>query len=326
VPPIDNGLFYSLAIAYSALALGSSIRLLTLGRSTGTTTELVNSKRRSSLLVWWILLLAFTLALIYGRMGLATLFCIASLLSLHEFHRIFIRRSADVPLVWLTLLLIALGHYVVIGTSKAMWSVWAFPFVTLAAISAIELATGRSKNYLRTTAGYYWAAMLMVLGVSHAVLTIDFPATPGAWSAGSVGWCIFLVILTETNDIAQALIGRVFGKHMVTPVFSPGKTREGLVGGVVVTAGLAIVCAPWLTTLTLDRPVWLGVLISGGVGVMISLAGFLGDVNISGLKREAGVKDSGTLLPGMGGMLDRIDSLTFSAPAFYYFVKLVNQL
>ena len=83
---------------------------------------------------------------------------------------------------------------------------------------------------------------------------------------------------------------------------------------------------PWLTTLTIDRPIWLGVLISGGVGVIISLAGFLGDVNISGLKREAGVKDSGTLFPGMGGMLDRIDSLTYSAPAFYYFVKLVNQL
>lgn len=324
MPPIANGLFYSLVIAYSALVVGSGIRLMTLGRDDEASS--LNSKRRSSLLVWWILLLAFTLALINGRIGLATLFCIASLLSLNEFHTIFIRRSQDVPLVWLALLLIAVGHYVVIGISTSMWSVWAFPFVTLAAISAIELATGRSKNYLRTTAGYYWAAMLLVLGVSHAVLTIDFPATPGVWSAGSVGWCIFLVILTETNDIAQALIGRVFGRHKITPVFSPGKTREGLIGGVLVTAVLAILCAPWLTTLTFDRPIWLGVLISGGVGVIISLAGFLGDVNISGLKREAGVKDSGTLFPGMGGMLDRIDSLTYSAPAFYYFVKLVNQL
>ncbi len=326
MPPIANGLFYSLAIAYSALVVGSGIRLMTLGRDDSTTSEQLNSERRSSLLVWWILLLAFTFALIFERMGLAILFCIASLLSLHEFHRIFIRRSQDVPLVWLTMLLITVVHYVVIGSSKSMWSVWAFPFVTLAAISAIELATGGSKNYLRTTAGYYWASMLMVLGVSHAVLTIDFPATPGDWSAGSVGWCIFLVLLTETNDIAQALIGRVFGRHKVTPVFSPGKTWEGLIGGVSVTAVLAIVCAPWLTTLTLDRSIWLGVVISGGMGVIISLAGFLGDVNISGLKREAGVKDSGTLLPGMGGMLDRIDSLTYSAPAFYYFVKLVNQL
>jgi phosphatidate cytidylyltransferase len=326
MPPIANGLIYTLAIAYSALAVGSSIRLISLARNASSTSVQLNSKRRSSLLVWWILLSAFALALVYGRLGLATLFCVASLLSLYEFQTLFNRRSANAPLVGLTLLLITLVHYLVIGTSHATWSVWGFPFVTLAAITTIEIATGQSKDYLRTTAGYYWAAMLIVFGVSHAVMTIDFSAAPGAWSPGSVGWCIYLVILTETNDIAQALIGRILGKHQISPVFSPGKTREGLIGGVVVTVVLAIVCAPWLTTLTLERPIWLGVLVTGAAGIIISLAGFLGDVNISGLKREAGVKDSGTLLPGMGGMLDRIDSLTYSAPAFYYFVLFVNQL
>lgn len=324
--PISTGLFYFLVIAFSALAIGSIIRLISLSRSKSKISGQVASARRSSLLVWWILMFAFAAALILGRGGLAILFCVASLLALHEFHELFRRHSMDAPILRWTIGMIAVVHYFILAVSDAVWSLIAFPVVTLVIVTTVEIATGRSQDYLRTTAGYYWAALLIVFGLSHAVLTTQLPAAEGTWSAGTLGWCIFLVILTELNDIAQALIGRVFGRHKVTPAFSPGKTWEGLAGGFIVTTLLAVVTAPWLTTLTVDRPSWQGVLISFGAGAVLSLAGFLGDVNMSGLKREAGVKDSGSLLPGMGGMIDRIDSLTISAPAFYYYVLSVSSL
>ena len=93
-------------------------------------------------------------------------------------------------------------------------------------------------------------------------------------------------------------------------------------GGIIVTVVLAIVMAPWLTSLMENS--WVtGVLLSVVSGIVIAIFGFLGDINKSAMKRDVGIKDSGTLIPGQGGMMDRIDSLTFSAPAFYYFVKAV---
>ena len=141
---------------------------------------------------------------------------------------------------------------------------------------------------------------------------------------------MFVLILTETNDIAQALTGRRFGhrkKHRLAPVLSPNKTWEGFLGGGLITLAVAVPLAHWLTPL----PAWelrggpLGAHIPGlgsiCAALLITIVGLVGDLNMSALKRDAGVKDSSQLLPGMGGMLDRIDSLTFTAPAFYYFIQ-----
>jgi phosphatidate cytidylyltransferase len=93
---------------------------------------------------------------------------------------------------------------------------------------------------------------------------------------------------------------------------SPKKTVEGLVGGALTTTLVAFLLAPVLTPLT--RPD------SIAIGLMIGFGGFLGDVTISAVKRDIGVKDTGTMIPGHGGILDRIDSLLFTAPLFFHFM------
>ncbi len=94
------------------------------------------------------------------------------------------------------------------------------------------------------------------------------------------------------------------------PKVSPNKTVEGLVGGVVITTLVAMLAAPYLTPL-----VWYE---AGAIGFILALAGFAGDVTISAVKRDLKLKDSGSLLPGHGGVLDRVDSLTFTAPLFFH--------
>ena len=130
--------------------------------------------------------------------------------------------------------------------------------------------------------------------------------------AGNAGWIVYLVLLTECNDIAQALWGRQLGRHKVTPHVSPNKTWEGLLLGIFTTILLAIALAPLLTSLPF---VW-----SALAGALIGVSGFFGDITMSAVKRDVGIKDSSTLLPGQGGMLDRIDSLMFTAPVMFYFV------
>ena len=97
------------------------------------------------------------------------------------------------------------------------------------------------------------------------------------------------------------------------PSVSPNKTVEGLLGGALTTTVIAIFLAPVLTPLVPAHAV--------AAGLMIGFGGFIGDVTISALKRDLGVKDSGTLIPGHGGLLDRIDSLLFTAPLFFHFMK-----
>ncbi len=94
-------------------------------------------------------------------------------------------------------------------------------------------------------------------------------------------------------------------------------------GGLLTTTFLAMITAPSLTCLTLNRSLVAAIGVSAVAGALISIFGFLGDINMSAIKRDAGVKDGSRLLPGQGGMIDRIDSLTFTAPVFYYFVRLV---
>jgi phosphatidate cytidylyltransferase len=122
----------------------------------------------------------------------------------------------------------------------------------------------------------------------------------------------FLAIPAQFNDVAQYSWGKLFGKHPVVPKVSPKKTKQGLAGGLATTLLASWAIAPYLTPLSHLEALM--------AGVLIGLGGFLGDVVISAIKRDIGVKDSGNLIPGHGGIMDRVDSLTFTAPLFFHFL------
>lgn len=125
---------------------------------------------------------------------------------------------------------------------------------------------------------------------------------------------LLLIATVAVSDTAQYYAGRTFGRTPLAPLRSPKKTREGAVGGFIVAPiFLTVAGGYWLPS---APPVWLAVL---GVGIVI--AGIIGDLFESMLKRAADMKDSGTLIPGHGGVLDRIDALLFAAPVFYFFLR-----
>ena len=128
---------------------------------------------------------------------------------------------------------------------------------------------------------------------------------------------LLLLVVIVVSDSAQYYTGRAFGKRPLSPAISPKKTVEGAVGGVVFGTVAMIAGARWVFPST---PVWALVLL----GAVISLLGIVGDLFESLLKRSAGVKDSSHLIPGHGGVLDRIDSWLFAAPVYYVFVRFLQ--
>jgi phosphatidate cytidylyltransferase len=133
--------------------------------------------------------------------------------------------------------------------------------------------------------------------------------------AFSGGDCLlFLFALLWVGDTAAMWVGSALGKHRLAPAVSPNKTIEGFIGGLLGAAVIGIVMALWKFS---GLP-WYHVL---GIAIGCSLFGQLGDLVESMWKRSLGIKDSSTLIPGHGGVLDRFDSLLFAAPFMYFYLK-----
>ena len=125
----------------------------------------------------------------------------------------------------------------------------------------------------------------------------------------------FFFMVLMGSDIGAYYVGRMFGKHKLAPKISPGKTWEGVVGGVAAALGMAALAHFWFFQ---ELPLKFALPLAG----LMTLLGILGDLTESALKRGAGKKDAASLLPGHGGILDRLDSLLFNAPLIYYFARL----
>ena len=126
-------------------------------------------------------------------------------------------------------------------------------------------------------------------------------------------WTLFLVLVTFATDTAAFLVGKGLGRTALAPTVSPGKTWEGAIGGLVAALGASVAATHLL-------PLTASVVEALVLGALLGVVGQLGDLAESRLKRAAGVKDSGWLIPGHGGLLDRLDSIVFNVPVLYYFV------
>ncbi len=178
----------------------------------------------------------------------------------------------------------------------------------------------------RSTSLISWALTLtsaLYIGwlLSHFILIgqIDLPLRSGWFGTLSIppgtAWICFSLAITWLQDTAAYFVGRRFGKRPFAPVLSPKKTWEGAIGGFLASVLTAMIAVPLL-----GLPVSL--LAAGLIGAVAGVAGPLGDLAESLVKRQIGVKDSGQLIPGHGGILDRIDSLLFTGPLIYYMILL----
>jgi phosphatidate cytidylyltransferase len=269
------------------------------------------SELRSRVRSWWLMAGVFMLAIVVSRAVSLVFFAFLSFLALKEYLSLIPTRRADRGVLLWAYLAVPLQYLWVSVDWYGMFIIF-IPVYMFILIPVRMVLHGQTEGFLRATGTIHWGLMTTVFTLSHMAYLL---VLPGKGTSGA-GLVLFLVLVTQFNDVAQYTWGKLFGRHKVMPTVSPNKTYEGLLGGIATSFVLVYFLAPNLTPLTRNE--------SLVAGFFLPLAGFLGDVSVSAIKRDIGVKDAGSLIPGHGGILDRVNSLTFTAPLFFHFLRYLH--
>jgi phosphatidate cytidylyltransferase len=259
---------------------------------------------------WWVMAAIFLVALALTRKISLVFFAFVSFLALKEYLSLIPTRRADRSVLFLAYLGIPF-QYLWIGMEWYGMFIVFVPVYMFLLLPMRMVLIGETAGFLRSVGTLHWGLMMTVFSISHVAYLLVLPGGVNA-NGGGPALVLYLVFLTQSNDVAQFLWGKSLGRHRVVPTVSPNKTWEGLLGGVATTMALGLLLARLLTPFGLREAI--------SATLIIGLGGFIGDIVVSALKRDLAIKDSGTLLPGHGGILDRIDSLTYTAPLFFHYV------
>jgi phosphatidate cytidylyltransferase len=259
---------------------------------------------------WWVMVVVLGTALLIGHPAVVILFALISFSALREFVTLIHTRRAD---HWA----LAGAFFVVLPVHYALiWMQWygfysifipVYAFLLMPVVAAYR---GDPDRFLIRVAEVQWALMVCVYFISHvpALLTLHIPGYEGR----NVLLIAFLVVVVQGSDVLQYLWGKLFGRTRIAPRLSPSKTVEGFVGGTL-SATVLGGALYWLTPFT--------PLEAAGMSAVIVLMGFAGGLVMSAIKRDRGVKDWGHLIAGHGGVIDRLDSVIFSAPIFFHLTR-----
>lgn len=276
------------------------------------------------IVAWWVMITVIVAALAVGETALVIGFLVLSWLALREFITISPTHRRDHrALVWVFFVITPLHYFFVWQHWYGMASVFipVYAFLFLPTRSALA---GETRSFLQRSAVIQWALMVCVYAMSYSVAVINLPAAmehgrlwaeyapPDAGGAAGAKLLLFLFIVVQGSDVLQYVWGKTLGRHKIAPTVSPNKTWEGFVGGVL--SATALGAALWWIT---PFAPWQAAVLA----LLSCLMGFAGGLVMSSIKRDRGVKDFGAIIPGHGGIMDRLDSLCFAAPVFFHLVR-----
>jgi len=259
---------------------------------------------------WWIMVLVMGIAILAGRSAVVLIFAFLSLAALREFITLTPTRRADHSALLLSFFVVVPIQYALIWTNRYGLAAILIPVYALLILPVASAAFGDTSDYLARTAEIQWGLLVCVFSISHvpALLNLEIPG----YSGRAILLVVFLLVVTQSSDVLQYIFGKLFGRRRIAPSISPGKTVEGLIGGV--TAATAIGALLWRMT-PFDP------LQAAGLALISTTSGFLGGLVMSAIKRDRDVKNWGQSIAGHGGVLDRLDSVAFAAPVFFHLTK-----
>lgn len=308
--PLERTALFVLAILAAASLLTALWRWRKPERDFSELTARINS--------WWVMVSIFFGALAVGPRATLVLFGLLAFWALKEFLTLLKTRPADHRALVLSFLAIPLQFYWAAIGWYGMFIIFIpiFMFLLLPLRLVLKQETA---GFVASAAQIQWGLMAFVFGLSHLGYTLMLPAQSGQPNGQLSGQAaadgralvLFLFCVVELSDVLQYVWGKTLGRHAILPRVSPNKTWEGFAGGIAST----VLCSLALRGLT---PFSVGETLL--VALLVTLAGFAGGAVMSAVKRDFGVKDFGTLIPGHGGVLDRVDSLCYAAPVFFHYL------
>jgi phosphatidate cytidylyltransferase len=259
---------------------------------------------------WWWMVVVFFGAIALSAGLSMVLFALLSFWAFKEYVTLLKTRAADHrALVW-AFLAIPIQYYWIATGAYVMFlifiPVYMFLWLPLRLVLARETA-----GFVASASAIQWGLMAFVFGLSH-IGYLSKMAPVGGTLADGRSLVLFLVFVTEASDVFQYVWGKVIGRTKILPTISPNKTWEGLLGGIATAIALSLLVR-FLTPFSLRETL--------AASLLITVAGFAGGAVMSAVKRDVGVKDFGSLIPGHGGMIDRVDSLCYAAPVFFHYVQ-----
>lgn len=291
------------AMLVAASVIGGVLRCRVAAPDAIATVDNLNARIRA----WWVMAAVFVLSSLTGRIGAVLLFATVSLLALREFVALGPATASDRrTLLWAFYAATPLQYFLIWRGSYGLFSIMVPVYCTLFVAIRTAIA-GDTRHFLERTATTQWALMTCVYFVGYVPALLMLHVRGGA--AANAALLFFLVVVVQLSDVLQYVWGKTLGRRPIAPHVSPNKTWEGFAGGIL-SATAAGTALWWATPF--------GPLQAAAMALLATLTGFAGGLVMAAVKRDLGVKDYGTLIPGHGGVLDRIDSLCFAAPVFFH--------
>ncbi|HEY2410714.1 MAG TPA: phosphatidate cytidylyltransferase [Pirellulaceae bacterium] len=279
---------------------------------------------------WWMMFVVLIAGLLLGYVATVVLFGLISFWALREFITMTPTRRGDHRTLFWTFVVFTPLQYFLVGFGLyAVYTVMIPVYASLFIPARIAIA-GDPKRFLERVAKIQAGLLICVYCLSHAPAILSLALTtpgpdgkPTAWTisqtaagapvpGSNASLLFFFILIVQLNDVFQYMWSQLVGKRVIAPQINASRTWEGLIGGVLSTMLVAMLLS-WATPF--------GLYWSGPIAGLVALAGFAGSMTMSGIKRDRGVKDYGTLVSGHAGVLDRIDSLCFAAPVFFHLTR-----
>lgn len=259
---------------------------------------------------WWMMAAVFFAAILVSNRISLIFFGFLSFWAMKEYITLLKTRPADHHALVFTFLAIPIQYYWIAIGWYGMFIIF-IPVYMMLALPARMVLSKDVSGFVASASQIQWGMMIFVFGLSHMAYLLTFEQVGPPPSNGRT-LVLFLVFVVEMSDVLQYVWGKTIGRHKIIPAVSPNKTWEGFIGGVI-SATLLSLAIRFLTPFSIAETLV--------VSLFITVAGFAGGAVMSAVKRDFGVKDFGQIIPGHGGMLDRVDSLCYAAPFFFHYVR-----